>query len=106
MQFDDFFFVFLFGQMLGCRNRGFSFTHALLGISADELHLCGDAAAIPLIQKMLKVTSDQVEVIRYCVMELGQVASVFSLYRIRGIVILHNFSSWYKNLIIQQNCLL
>lgn len=66
MQFDDFFFfVFLFGQMLGCRNRGFSFTRALLGISADELHLCGDAAAIPLIQKMLKVTSDQVEVIRY-----------------------------------------
>ncbi|KAK9930856.1 hypothetical protein M0R45_018164 [Rubus argutus] len=49
-------------QMLGCRNRGFSFTRALLGISADELHLCGDAAAIPLIQKMLKVTSDQVEV--------------------------------------------
>lgn len=101
-----FVFVFVFGQMLGCRNRGFSFTRALLGISADELHLCGDAAAIPLIQKMLKVTSDQVEVIRYCVMELGQVESVFSLYRIRGIVILHNFFSWYKYLIIQQNYLL
>ncbi|XP_004296632.1 PREDICTED: ATP-dependent RNA helicase SUV3, mitochondrial isoform X1 [Fragaria vesca subsp. vesca] len=49
-------------QMLGCRNRGFSFTRALLGISADELHVCGDPAAIPLIKKMLKVTSDQVEV--------------------------------------------
>ncbi|KAL6189615.1 hypothetical protein ACLB2K_041001 [Fragaria x ananassa] len=49
-------------MMLGCRNRGFSFTRALLGISADELHVCGDPAAIPLIKKMLKVTSDQVEV--------------------------------------------
>ncbi|XP_062108271.1 DExH-box ATP-dependent RNA helicase DExH16, mitochondrial isoform X3 [Humulus lupulus] len=48
-------------QMLGCRSRGFSFTRALLGISADELHICGDAAAIPLIQEMLKVTDDQVE---------------------------------------------
>ncbi|XP_062108270.1 DExH-box ATP-dependent RNA helicase DExH16, mitochondrial isoform X2 [Humulus lupulus] len=52
-------------QMLGCRSRGFSFTRALLGISADELHICGDAAAIPLIQEMLKVTDDQVEVQHY-----------------------------------------
>ncbi|XP_041026541.1 DExH-box ATP-dependent RNA helicase DExH16, mitochondrial [Juglans microcarpa x Juglans regia] len=49
-------------QMLGCRTRGFSFTRALLGISADELHLCGDAAAIPLILEILKVTGDEVEV--------------------------------------------
>ncbi|KAB1218139.1 ATP-dependent RNA helicase SUPV3L1, mitochondrial [Morella rubra] len=48
--------------MLGCRTRGFSFTRALLGISADELHLCGDAASGPLIQEMLKVTGDEVEV--------------------------------------------
>ncbi|KAJ0034153.1 hypothetical protein Pint_25904 [Pistacia integerrima] len=41
-------------QMLGCRTRGFSFTRALLGISADELHLWGDQAAIPLIQEILK----------------------------------------------------
>lgn len=49
-------------QMLGCGNRGFSFTRALLGISADELHLCGDAAAVPLIKEILKVTDDVVEV--------------------------------------------
>ncbi|PON80013.1 Helicase, C-terminal [Parasponia andersonii] len=49
-------------QMLGCRTRGFSFTRALLGISADELHLCGDAAAVPLIQEMLEVTGDHIEV--------------------------------------------
>lgn len=50
-----------FSQMVGCRTRGFSFTRALLGISADELHLCGDAAAVPLIQEILKVTDDVVK---------------------------------------------
>ncbi|KAJ4967654.1 hypothetical protein NE237_014355 [Protea cynaroides] len=52
-------------QMIGCRTRGFSFTRALLGISADELHLCGDAAAVPLIQEILKVTGDVVKVQYY-----------------------------------------
>ncbi|GKV19638.1 hypothetical protein SLEP1_g29869 [Rubroshorea leprosula] len=52
-------------QMLGCKARGFSFTRALLGIAADELHLCGDVAAVPLIQEMLKVTDDHVEVQSY-----------------------------------------
>ena len=63
MQIDD--VLKSFCQMLGCKTRGFSFTRALLGISADELHLCGDAAAISLVQKMLKVTGDQVEVTRF-----------------------------------------
>ncbi|XP_034684675.1 ATP-dependent RNA helicase SUV3, mitochondrial isoform X2 [Vitis riparia] len=49
-------------QMLGCRTRGFSFTRALLGISADELHLCGDVSSVPLIQGILKVTGDDFEV--------------------------------------------
>lgn len=52
-------------QMMGCKTRGFSFTRALLGISADELHLCGDAAAVPLIQEILKVTDDNVMVRHY-----------------------------------------
>lgn len=51
-----------FLQMLACKTRGFSFTRALLGISADELHLCGDPAAVPLVKEMLKVTDDVVEV--------------------------------------------
>ncbi|XP_058106190.1 ATP-dependent RNA helicase SUV3, mitochondrial isoform X6 [Magnolia sinica] len=49
-------------QMVGCKTRGYSFTRALLGISADELHLCGDAAAVPLVQEILKVTDDAVKV--------------------------------------------
>ncbi|KAA8532431.1 hypothetical protein F0562_032464 [Nyssa sinensis] len=47
--------------MLGCGTRGFSFSRALLGISANELHLCGDAAAVPLIQEILKVTDDDIK---------------------------------------------
>ncbi|KAK9182637.1 hypothetical protein WN944_025782 [Citrus x changshan-huyou] len=52
-------------QMLGCKTRGFSFTRALLGISANELHLCGDPAAVPLIQQILQVTGDDVTVQSY-----------------------------------------
>ncbi|KAI8566289.1 hypothetical protein RHMOL_Rhmol02G0028700 [Rhododendron molle] len=52
-------------QMVGCKTRGFSFTRALLGISANELHLCGDPAAVPLIQEILKVTGDNVKVQYY-----------------------------------------
>lgn len=52
-------------QMLGCRTRGFSFTRALLGLAADELHLCGDPAAVPLIQEILKVTGDNLKVQYY-----------------------------------------
>lgn len=58
--------------MLGCKTRGFSFTRALLGIAADELHLCGDPAAVPLIQEILTVTGDHVEVIEmFLVNNLG-----------------------------------
>lgn len=48
--------------MLGCKTRGYSFTRALLGLCADEVHLCGDAAVVPLIQEILKVTGDDIEV--------------------------------------------
>lgn len=48
--------------MIGCKTRGSSFTRALLGISADEIHLCGDPAAVPLIQDILKETGDDVQV--------------------------------------------
>ncbi|KAF9618522.1 hypothetical protein IFM89_002217 [Coptis chinensis] len=45
--------------------RGFSFTRALLGIPADELHLCGDPAVVPLIQEILGVTDDSIQVQYY-----------------------------------------
>ncbi|KAK9146618.1 hypothetical protein Sjap_006521 [Stephania japonica] len=52
-------------QMVGCNTRGSSFTRALLGLPADELHLCGDAAVVPLVQKMLAATGDSVKVQYY-----------------------------------------
>ncbi|KAK9086927.1 hypothetical protein Syun_029321 [Stephania yunnanensis] len=52
-------------NMVGCNTRGSSFTRALLGLPADELHLCGDAAAVPLVQKMLAATGDSVKVQYY-----------------------------------------
>lgn len=52
-------------SMIGCKTRGSSFTRALLGISADEIHLCGDPAAVPLIQDILKETGDDVQVHSY-----------------------------------------
>ncbi|GAA0152596.1 DNA metabolism protein [Lithospermum erythrorhizon] len=52
-------------QMLGCKTRGFSFTRALLGLAADELHLCGDPAAVPLIEEILKVTGDTIKIQHY-----------------------------------------
>ncbi|CAN6923354.1 unnamed protein product [Brassica oleracea] len=51
--------------MVGCKQRGFSFTRALLGIAANELHLCGDPAVVPLVEDILKVTGDDVEVLTY-----------------------------------------
>lgn len=57
--------------MLGCKTRGYSFTRALLGICADELHLCGDAAVVPLIQEVLKVTDDDIEVIKLFMLHMS-----------------------------------
>eukprot|EP01018_Ginkgo_biloba_P038820 Gb_37678 [translate_table: standard] len=51
--------------MIGCTTRGFSFTRALLGLAVDELHLCGDPAAVSLIQEMLTVTGDIIKVKYY-----------------------------------------
>ncbi|CAM0876200.1 unnamed protein product [Alopecurus aequalis] len=52
-------------QMVGCRTRGFSFTRALLGLCSDELHVCGDPAAVPIIQRLLEATGDVVTVQYY-----------------------------------------
>lgn len=40
-------------QMLGDGSRGHAFTRALLGLPAATLHLCGDAAALPLLRQLV-----------------------------------------------------
>lgn len=36
-------------QLIRDPSRGWAWTRALLGISADEIHLCGEVAAIPIV---------------------------------------------------------
>lgn len=36
-------------QLMRDLSRGWAWTRALLGIPADEIHLCGEAAAIDLV---------------------------------------------------------
>ncbi|KAI1709610.1 ATP-dependent RNA helicase SUV3 like protein, mitochondrial [Ditylenchus destructor] len=49
-------------QMLRDEKRGWAWTRALLGVAADEVHLCGEAAAVSLVQRLLKGTGETVEV--------------------------------------------
>lgn len=52
-------------QMIRDPGRGWAWTRALLGIPADEVHLCGEEAALDLVRKILMPTGDTLEVIRY-----------------------------------------
>ncbi|KAI1707733.1 ATP-dependent RNA helicase SUV3 like protein, mitochondrial [Ditylenchus destructor] len=49
-------------QLLRDEKRGWAWTRALLGVSADEVHLCGESAAVSLVQRLLKETGETVEV--------------------------------------------
>ncbi|KAL4452034.1 hypothetical protein ABPG75_007696 [Micractinium tetrahymenae] len=52
-------------QMMGDESRGWAFTRALLGIPALEVHVCGNPAALPLLQLIAAETGDALEVRRY-----------------------------------------
>lgn len=52
-------------QMIKDPQRGWAWTRAFLGLCARELHVCGEAAAIPLIQELALLTGEEVEVRRY-----------------------------------------
>lgn len=49
-------------QMIKDPQRGWAWTRAFLGLCARELHVCGEAAAIPLIQELALLTGEEVEV--------------------------------------------
>ena len=40
-------------QMLGDPCRGHAFTRAVLGLPARQLHVCGDAAVLPLLRRII-----------------------------------------------------
>uniref|UniRef100_A0A8R1E4X8 RNA helicase n=1 Tax=Caenorhabditis japonica TaxID=281687 RepID=A0A8R1E4X8_CAEJA len=49
-------------QMLRDEQRGWAWTRALLGAAADEIHLCGEPAAIDIVKKLLEPIGESVEV--------------------------------------------
>jgi ATP-dependent RNA helicase SUPV3L1/SUV3 len=52
-------------QLLTDPERGWSWTEAILRVNAPEIHLCGEEAAVPLVERILKDTGDTLEVNRY-----------------------------------------
>ncbi len=52
-------------QMIADSDRGWAWTQALLGLQANEIHLCGEETAVPLVRKLLRFTHDTVQVHRY-----------------------------------------
>lgn len=45
--------------------RGWAWTRALLGIPANEIHVCGEEAAINLIESLCSTTGEDVEIRKY-----------------------------------------
>ncbi len=52
-------------QMIGDSNRGNSWSNAVLGSQAKEIHLCGEESTIDLIKKMAIVSGDEVIIKKY-----------------------------------------
>ncbi len=45
--------------MLGDQYRGSSWSRALLGIAAAEVHLCGDASTLDLVREMCAAMGEE-----------------------------------------------
>ncbi|KAK6531200.1 RNA helicase [Arthrobotrys megalospora] len=52
-------------QMLADPERGWAWTHAVLGIMAKELHLCGEERAVAIVEKLAKLCGDDLIIHRY-----------------------------------------
>ncbi|XP_043696249.1 DExH-box ATP-dependent RNA helicase DExH18, mitochondrial-like [Telopea speciosissima] len=46
-------------QMMGDPCRGYAWTRALLGLMADEIHLCGDPSVLKIVRKICLDTGDE-----------------------------------------------
>jgi ATP-dependent RNA helicase SUPV3L1/SUV3 len=45
--------------MMNDEYRGWAWTRAFLGLQADEIHVCGDPSALPLIRNLCNGTGDE-----------------------------------------------
>ncbi|XP_023684817.1 ATP-dependent RNA helicase SUPV3L1, mitochondrial isoform X2 [Paramormyrops kingsleyae] len=52
-------------QMIRDPSRGWAWTRALLGLCANEIHVCGEAAAVCFIRELMYTTGEEVEVRSY-----------------------------------------
>ncbi|KAK6363493.1 RNA helicase [Orbilia blumenaviensis] len=52
-------------QMLADTERGWAWTHAVLGIMAKELHLCGEERAVGIVEKLARLCGDELIIHRY-----------------------------------------
>jgi ATP-dependent RNA helicase SUPV3L1/SUV3 len=52
-------------QMIADIERGGAWTRAILGLPAEEIHLCGHESALPLVRRLVHTMGDQLEVCRY-----------------------------------------
>ncbi|GKA31681.1 DExH-box ATP-dependent RNA helicase DExH18, mitochondrial-like protein [Tanacetum coccineum] len=46
-------------QMMSDLYRGYAWTRALLGLQADEIHLCGDPSVLGIVRKICQETGDE-----------------------------------------------
>lgn len=52
-------------QMLAHPERGNGWTQALVGLNAEEIHLCGEESAVKLVEDLVRPTGDELIVHRY-----------------------------------------
>ncbi|KTG33262.1 hypothetical protein cypCar_00001559 [Cyprinus carpio] len=52
-------------QMIKDPARGWAWTRALLGLCAEEIHVCGEAAAVDFVTELMYTTGEEVEVHNY-----------------------------------------
>ncbi len=52
-------------QMISDKQRGWAWTRALIHMDSQEIHLCGDASALELVEKILKLTGDELSIKQY-----------------------------------------
>ena len=52
-------------QMISDDQRGYAWTRALLGLQANEIHLCGGLEAYDIVEMLMNKTNDDLELCKY-----------------------------------------
>ncbi|ORX92474.1 P-loop containing nucleoside triphosphate hydrolase protein, partial [Basidiobolus meristosporus CBS 931.73] len=52
-------------QMIADKDRGWAWTQAVLGLQAEEIHLCGEPSIVPLVSEICANLNEEVEVRKY-----------------------------------------